>query len=118
MAVIKRISPTFKQNPDTGFSTTGNINGGRFINRNGTFNLRKIGWPIWRRFSLYYRLISMPLWKFFGIIFIIFFAANIFYTLIYLMIGQVEFTGMISHHGWKMVKELYFFSTETFTTVG
>jgi len=40
------------------------------------------------------------------------------YTLIYLAIGSSEFTGMISQDGWKMYKELYFFSTETFTTVG
>jgi len=118
MSVLKRINPSLIQNPDTGFATTGNINGGRFINRDGTFNLRKVGWPIWRRFSLYYRLIAMPLWKFFGIILIFFFAINIVYTSIYLWIGQTEFTGMISHDGWRMIKELYFFSTETFTTVG
>jgi len=88
MSVLKRINPSLIQNPDTGFATTGNINGGRFINRDGTFNLRKVGWPIWRRFSLYYRLIAMPLWKFFGIILIFFFAINIVYTSIYLWIGQ------------------------------
>ena len=118
MAVSNRINPYSRLNNDTGFSTTGNINGGRFINRDGTFNLRKVGWPIWRRYSIYYRLISLPLWKFIGIIFLFFFGINILYTIIYLWIGQGEFTGMISQDGWKMYKELYFFSTETFTTVG
>ncbi|HMG66982.1 MAG TPA: ion channel [Chitinophagaceae bacterium] len=118
MAVSNRINPVSTLNNDTGFSTTGNINGGRFINRDGTFNLRKIGWPFWRRFSIYYRLISLPLWKFIGIIFLSFIGLNLLYTLIYLWIGQAEFTGMISHSGWKMYKEIYFFSTETFTTVG
>ena len=118
MAVSNRINPYLRLNNDTGFSTTGNINGGRFINRDGTFNLRKVGWPIWRRYSIYYRLISLPLWKFIGMIFLFFIGINILYTLIYLWIGQGEFTGMISHNGWKMIKELYFFSTETFTTVG
>jgi len=118
MAVSNRINPYSRLNNDTGFSTTGNINGGRFINRNGTFNLRKVGWPIWRRYSIYYRMISFPLWKFIGIIFLFFIGINILYTLIYLWIGPGEFTGMISRDGWKMYKELYFFSTETFTTVG
>jgi inward rectifier potassium channel len=118
MAVSNRINPYSRLNNDTGFSTTGNINGGRFINRNGTFNLRKVGWPFWRRYSIYYRLISLPLWKFISLIFLFYICINFFYTLIYLSIGVNEFTGMISQHGWKMFKELYFFSTETFTTVG
>jgi inward rectifier potassium channel len=118
MAVSERINPYSRLNNDTGFSTTGNINGGRFINRDGTFNLRKVGWPIWRRYSIYHRLISLPLWKFIGIIFLFFIGLNILYTLIYLWIGGSEFTGMVARDGWKMIKELYFFSTETFTTVG
>ena len=118
MAVSNRINPYSRLNNDTGFSTTGNINGGRFINRDGTFNLRKVGWPIWRRYSIYHRLISLPLWKFIGIIFLFFIGLNILYTLIYLWIGGSEFTGMVARDGWKMIKELYFFSTETFTTVG
>lgn len=118
MAVSNRINPVSKLNNDTGFSTTGNINGGRFINRDGTFNLRKIGWPIWRRYSIYYRLISLPLWQFIGLIFIAFIVINLVYTGIYLSIGVDGFTGMVAHSGWKMYKEVYFFSTETFTTVG
>jgi inward rectifier potassium channel len=118
MAVSNRINPFSKLNNDTGFGTTGNINGGRFINRDGTFNLRKVGWPVWRRYSIYHRLISLPLWKFICVIFLFFIGINILYTLIYLWIGEGQFMGMISHDGWKMYKELYFFSTETFTTVG
>ena len=120
MAVINRINPysTSRLNNDTGFGTTGNINGGRFINRDGTFNLRKVGWPIWRRYSIYHKLITMPLWRFVTSIFLFYIGINFIYTLIYLAIGANEFTGMISQAGWKMYKELYFFSTETFTTVG
>jgi len=120
MSVSNRINPhsTSRLNNDTGFGTTGNINGGRFINRDGTFNLQKVGWPVWRRYSIYYWLISMPLWKFITIIFLFYVLINFIYTLIYLAIGPNAFTGMISSDGWKMYKELYFFSTETFTTVG
>jgi inward rectifier potassium channel len=118
MAVSTPTRPVAGLNNDTGFGTTGNFNGGRFINRDGTFNLRKVGWPVWRRVSIYYRLISMPLWKFISTIVLFYFAINFFYTLIYLIIGTDQFTGMISPQGWKMFKELFFFSTETFTTVG
>ena len=118
MSFTNRINPYSTQNNDTGFGTTGNINGGRFINRDGTFNLRKVGWPIWKRYSIYHKLISLPLWKFIGMIFLFYVVINFIYSLIYLAIGVDGFTGMISQHGWKMYKELYFFSTETFTTVG
>jgi inward rectifier potassium channel len=118
MAVSNRINPVSKLNRDTGFSDTGNIHGGRFINRDGTFNLRKVGWPFWRRYSVYYRMITIPLWQFIAVVFIFFISVNLLFTLTYLSIGPGEFTGMLAHSGWKMYKELYFFSTETFTTVG
>jgi inward rectifier potassium channel len=118
MAVSNRINPVSRQNPDTGFSTTGNINGGRFINRDGTFNLRKIGWPFWQRYSIYYRMITIPLWQFISLIFIFYIGINLLFTLIYISIGADELTGMIAHEGWKMFKEIYFFSAQTFTTVG
>jgi inward rectifier potassium channel len=118
MAFSKHINPVSKLNNDTGFSTTGNINGGRFINRDGTFNLRKTGWSFWRRYSIYYRMISIPLWQFIVIIFIFYIGINLLFTLIYIFIGAGELTGMIAKDGWKMFEEIYFFSTQTFTTVG
>ena len=41
MPATKQINPVPQLNNDTGFSTTGVINGSRFINRDGTFNLHK-----------------------------------------------------------------------------
>jgi inward rectifier potassium channel len=114
----KRINPTIKLNDDTGFANTGNINGGRFINRDGSFNLKKKGSAIWERFSLYYTMISMPLWKFAVCIVGFFVSINILFTALYILIGTEEFIGLISTTKWKVYKELYFFSTETFTTVG
>ena len=118
MSNSKHINPSLKLNDDTGFSNTGYINGGRFINRDGSFNLKKKGWSFWNRFSLYHSMISMPLWKFAATIVLFFITVNLLFTGLYIMIGADEFTGMISNTRWKVYKELYFFSTETFTTVG
>ena len=118
MPITKRLNPYLKLNDDTGFSTTGNINGGRFINRDGSFNLKKKGLPFWDRFSLYYAMISMPLWKFVSIIVLFFISINLLFTGVYLWIGANEFMGMIATSEWGLFKEIYFFSTETFTTVG
>jgi inward rectifier potassium channel len=94
------------------------ITGGRFINRDGTFNIDKVGLPFWERFSIYHTMLNLPRWKFICVILLFYFTANLLYTLIYLLIGTDQFTGMIATTEWQKVKEVFFFSTETFTTVG
>jgi len=118
MALLKKINPSSKINNDTGFGTNASDYGGRFINRDGSFNLRKEGMPFWERFSIYHRMLNLPRWKFITLIICFFLAINVAYTIIYLLIGTDGFTGMLAKTNWQKVKEVYFFSTETFTTVG
>jgi len=118
MSVSKRINPYSKVNEDTGFSNTGIINGERFINRNGTFNLTKQGRPFWDRFSIFYTMLTIPQWKFITVIFIFYITINLIYTVFYFWIGANQFTGFVFHSNWGLFKELFFFSTQTFTTVG
>lgn len=118
MALLKRVNPFSKQNNDTGFGTNAGDYGGRFINRDGSFNLRKEGMPFWQRFSIYHSMLNMPRWKFIALIIFFFLSINVLYTLLYLLIGADQFTGMIAVTEWQKIKEIYFFSTETFTTVG
>jgi inward rectifier potassium channel len=118
MALLKNINPFSKPNPDTGFGTNANTVGGRFINRDGSFNLRREGQPFWERFNIYQVLISLPLWKFTGVIVLFFVVINIFFTGIYMLIGADQMQGILAHSEWENFKELYFFSAQTFTTVG
>ena len=118
MSISKRINPYSKTNEDTGFSNTGIINGGRFINRNGTFNLRKQGRPFWDRFSIFYTMLTIPVWQFISIIFIFFISINLLYTVLYSVAGAQQFTGLMMRSGWGIFEELFFFSAQTFTTVG
>ncbi len=118
MSLPKRANPFSKVNNDTGFGTNTRDYGGRFVNRDGTFNLRKEGMPVWDRFSVFHNMLNLPSWKFIVLIVAFFLAINLFYTIIYLLIGTDGFTGMIANTGWQKFKEVYFFSTETFTTVG
>lgn len=117
MATHKRIVTTLKSNNDTGFGSSATV-GGRFINKDGTFNMRKEGLPFWERFSVFHSMLNMPRWKFIALILVFFFAVNILFTCVYLLIGFGEFTGTIANTNWDKFKEVYFFSTETFTTVG
>jgi inward rectifier potassium channel len=113
----RSINPFSKVNNDTGFGSRDNY-GGRFINRDGTFNIRKEGQGFWQRFSLFQSMLNLPLWKFAMMIFLFFIGVNLAFTSIYLILGVDQFTGMISNNRWAQIKEVYFFSTETFTTVG
>lgn len=119
MALSKqKIDPRLKINNDTGFGTNASSYGGRFINRDGTFNLRKEGMSFINRFSIYHQLLNMPRWKFMCLVLFIFFFVNLVYALIYFFIGSSELTGLVATTPWGKFKEAFFFSTETFTTVG
>lgn len=118
MAFNKKIDPFLKINNDTGFGTNASNYGGRFINRDGTFNLRKEGMPFLRRFSIYHSMLTLPRWKFIGLLVLFYFLINLAYTLVYLLVGLDQLQGVIASNNWGKFKEAYFFSTETFTTVG
>ena len=53
MATFKSANPRLKVNNDTGFGSNPNSVGGRFINRDGTFNLKREGISIFDRFSIF-----------------------------------------------------------------
>ena len=120
MAVIsiKQLNPASKSNNDTGFGTNPGSYGGRFVNKDGSYNVRKEGISIWDRFSIYHTMLAMPTWKFFLAIIIFYVSINICFTIVYVLLGTQNFQGFIAATEWDKIKELYFFSTETFTTVG
>jgi len=113
-----RINPFSRVNNDTGFGSHSNSSVGRFLNRDGSFNLRKEGIPVWERVSIYHTLLNLPSWQFFLSIIVFFVSINLLYTLIYLALGADAFQGILGTTKWEVFKEVYFFSTETFTTVG
>ena len=114
----KRINPYLKTNNDTGFGTSASSTSGRFINRDGSFNVRKQGASFFKRFSIIHSMLHMPTWKFITVIVLFFITINFLYACIYWLIGAEGFTGIVATTPWEKFKELFFFSTETFTTVG
>ncbi|TDX00742.1 ion channel [Dinghuibacter silviterrae] len=118
MAIGYNINPFSRRNDDTGFGTSASNYGGRFINKDGSFNLRKVGQPFWKRTSVYYLLLNMPAWKFTCLILLGYFAVNVVFTGAYLLVGVDGLTGIRANSGFPRVLEAFFFSTETFTTVG
>jgi inward rectifier potassium channel len=118
MALGKRINPFFKINNDTGFGINASSYGGRFINKDGSFNLKKEGIPVWERFSIFHTLLNIPRWKFISVIIVSFILINLMFAFVYLIVGLDQITGIIAVSKWQLFREVYFFSTETFSTVG
>lgn len=117
MAILERMNSFFKQNNDTGFGV-GSGNGQRFVNRDGSFNVRLAGGSPWNRFSVYNQLLSMSATKFVVIIVLFFLLLNVCFTTIYVILGKHQFIGIEGHDFVSVLTELFFFSTQTFTTVG
>jgi len=119
MSLHKKINPFSRQNNDTGFSTNANdLVGGRFINKDGSYNLVKEGMPFWKRISIFHDMLNLPLWKFITVILLFYVAINLVFTGIYFWIGPYQLQGVPYGNTWRIFKELFYFSTETFTTVG
>lgn len=107
-----------QNNQDTGFGDKASQMGGRMVNRDGTFNIQRLGIPFFTRVSSYHSMLTMPRWRFILVVFNAYFVMNCFFTLLYWLAGPSGLEGVDSEHSFSRIKELFFFSTQTFTTVG
>lgn len=117
MAKFRSINPFSTVNNDTGFGTQDNY-GGRFINRDGSYNIRREGQGFFSRFSLYHQMLSLSAWKFAAVLVSAYLGINVAFTLVYMLFGAHQFSGIDPVNQWRAMKEIFFFSTQTFTTVG
>ncbi len=119
MSLFKRINPISRQNNDTGFSTNASdLTGGRFINKDGSYNLGKEKMPFWKRISIFHNMLNLPQWKFILVILMFYVAINLIFTFIYFFIRSSEIEGLPNGNDWQIFNELFYFSTGTFITVG
>ena len=119
MALLKKLNIKSKTESNTGFGSNAASYGGRFVNKNGTANIEKSGLPLMKRISWYHTLIDMPIWKFLGILFTFYIVVNFIFASIYYLIGVKYLNGIDLANG-ELIKfgKAYFFSAQTFTTVG
>lgn len=117
MSSIK-LNPGSQANPDTGFGTQANQIGGRFVNKDGSFNLRKEGMSPLKRLSFYSILLELPGLTFLTGLVASFLLINIVFSGVYLFLGENELQGFARHNYWGHVREVFYFSMQTFTTVG
>ncbi len=115
---ISKINTSSKHNPDTGFGVQPAQIGGRFVNKDGSFNLISEGWPIAKTRSLYSVLLQLSWAKLLLVIVAFYVFINLLFTGLYLLVGYGQLQGFVSATAWSRIKEIFYFSTQTFTTVG
>jgi len=119
MALLKKINEQAKTDNNTGFGANANSYGGRFVNKDGSANVEKRGMHMLSRISWYHTMLDMPRWKFISVIVAFYTGVNFIFACLYYGIG-VEYLDGIENTGSEWVKfgKAYFFSAQTFTTVG
>jgi inward rectifier potassium channel len=102
---------------DLGFGTT-NTNA-RNMNKDGTFNVVRTGEPRFRNYEFYHRLITMSWTKFIFLIFVSYTLVNLVFAVIYYLMGPDKLSMDSSHmHEGEKFLEVFFFSSQTLTTLG
>ena len=117
MALLKRLR-NLKSDITTGFGTNSNSTGGRFVNKDGKANVIKRGVGILNRYSWYHTLLGIKRGKFLFLLFAIYIIVNLLFAGIYYIIGINHLAGVNTGSPWKNFTEVFFFSAQTFTTVG
>jgi inward rectifier potassium channel len=103
----------------SGFGTNPSNYGGRFINKDGTANVSKRGIALFDRISWYHTMINMPRIKFLFVIFAFYVVVNFVFAVLYFSIGMQYLDGIDANGAaWDKFWKAYFFSAQTFTTVG
>lgn len=103
---------------ELGFGSRVVEHGDRYINRDGTFNVRKKGLSFLQRASIYYDLITMKASNFILLIVVFYTIMNLIFAAIYYIIGVEHLTGISHDNSINPFWEAFFFSCQTFTTVG
>ena len=100
-------------NNDLGFGDK--IRTGRLINRDGTFNVERRGHLSW---TPYQDLVDMSWPRFLILTGLAFIAVNVIFALLFLLVGEPGFSGIQDRDSFPLFWQLFFFSIQTFTTVG
>jgi hypothetical protein len=116
---LNTINAKAKADKNTGFGTNANSYGGRFVNKDGKANVEKRGMHVLQRISWYHTMIDMPGWRFILVILTFYVTINFIFASIYYGIGIEHLNGISNADSeWVKFGQAYFFSAQTFTTVG
>ncbi|WP_027381074.1 ion channel [Chryseobacterium daeguense] len=104
-----------KNTENSGF---GDNASGRFINKDGLPNVNKKGVNIFNRFSWYHTMLDLPRFQFLSYLVVAYILINLLFAFIYYLIGVEHLTGIDKSDPLNEFIDVFFFSSQTFTTVG
>lgn len=119
-AVDERMTVTTPRPPeDLGFGAiVARESRRRFLNRDGTFNVRREGLRFWESLSAYHYLLTISWSKFFGFVVGAYLLANALFAFIYMAAGQHALSGTHAATWTGRFAERFFFSVHTLATIG
>lgn len=106
-----------KLTTDLGFGNKNYNESVRFLNQNGTVNIKRKVSEKHIGFDMYHWLIGISWLKFIALVFVSYIIVNTLFAIIYFMIGADKFGGLEVADSEKF-SQLFFFSAQTLTTVG
>lgn len=118
MEFLKRINTKAKADNNTGFGSDSSNYGGRFLTKNGNANVHKDGIGFFESISWYHTMLNIPRWKFLFIVLLFYVVVNLFFAILYFVIGVEHLNGITANSNWEKFGQAYFFSIQTYTTVG
>ncbi len=90
----------------------------RFVNRDGSFNVRRAGLAFWSSLSPYHLLLTVSWGKFLSLMTLSFVLLNAVFALAYLACGEAALTATTETHPYNAFWKAFFFSVHTFATIG
>ncbi len=118
MNLLKKINAKAKAEINTGFGTNSSSYGGRFITKSGNANVKKTGIGFLDSISWYHAMLNIPRWKFMVIVVLFYFVVNFFFASLYYINGVEHLKGVVMSSSMDKFGQAFFFSIQTFTTVG
>ncbi|ASK31356.1 Inward rectifier potassium channel Irk [Chryseobacterium sp. T16E-39] len=104
-----------KNTDSSGFGSSAS---GRFINKDGLPNVYRKGGNVFNRLSWFHTMLNLSRFRFICYLVIGYIAINIIFALIYYSIGVQHLTGIDKSDPVNEFIDVFFFSSQTFTTVG
>jgi inward rectifier potassium channel len=91
--------------------------GPRFLNRDGTFNVRRDGLHLLASLNPYHTLLSMSWPKFLGLMLLLYFVSNVVFGALYATFGEAGLIDATNSMDSLFIRG-FFFSVQTFATIG
>jgi inward rectifier potassium channel len=106
------------QNPrEFGFGKT-DVRQQRLLNKDGSYNFLRLGLSRADSFNLFHHLTKMSWARFILVVFTFYTTTNLLFTALYYLVGTEQLQGKIYHNESERFAEVFFFSSQTLTTVG